>query len=1009
MKIINPVFKVQNEDNNIFTMRTKDYEQILPVTREILQPAIDLGFQLNELALKDSRFSSGELSKTIKQTLTIKMQKGPANIDLSLHLPKLVDDNYIIINGRRKVPIFQLFDVPVVTRGENIKLRTNVATLMVFKDREPPYIKVSFLGKRVPLSILLLACYGMEEVENMFDLKNVKEEDLNKDVLIDLLVMECKMVYDEYKGETQDDYILEIGRVYTRYNQKSKGYDIVYALDLIPKVDIFTKKFLNKDTILEELIHAMIVGDIDDTLFTNKRVRCFEYIIFSKLSKIIFDMCFSNRAAKHPKFNINTSQILTECNVSDIVQFDFSINPIEELTKLSRISLLGPGGFKRENIPKHLRDICPTMFGRVCPVDTPDRDNCGVLQNLIPNVHLNDDLRFTDQICEKQPISIPVSMVPFCEHDDQTRLQMASSQMRQSILLKDFDNQMIKSGNESLYTDYTQFIKRAKKDGEVTHLDEKFLIVVYNDKTVDIFDVSARNIYVEHMDFMKVYVGSGDKFKQGDILAESNFVKNGEIVFGRNLLTGVMIYYGHNYEDGIVVSDRVVNEDILTSAHFKDLSFTIPPNKVLLSLSQNEYKPLPKTLDRIKQGNPYAILKTLSSDDLYSVFTEVNPLEAEKSYIIPSIKVYANEWNGDVPEYKQWIEKTIEQQKEREASLRSIIKEKLPRDQAVRFIRENDLELFSFIGKYKNKKERINGIYVEMYGIHVRAIKVGDKIANRHGNKGVISKILPHEMMPQLEDGRHLDVCINPLGIISRMNIGQLFELHLAMSLYDLKQKATQMIIENKPQDEIKKYLRGYIKIIDKTRDGWYLSQFDEQLPVEVTIEFIDSLSIIQAPFESCHLDDLKKALEYTKTGFKYKIYDPVARKHLLNEVAVGYVYFFRMVHIAEEKLAARGIGSYAKRTLQPLGGRKNKGGQRCGEMETACIIGHDAPKNLFEFLTTKSDCIDMKNDYIRKCINPGLEGIEESKDLDPIPESVKLLNSYLTVMGVDHRGNSIQ
>jgi DNA-directed RNA polymerase subunit beta len=154
-------------------------------------------------------------------------------------------------------------------------------------------------------------------------------------------------------------------------------------------------------------------------------------------------------------------------------------------------------------------------------------------------------------------------------------------------------------------------------------------------------------------------------------------------------------------------------------------------------------------------------------------------------------------------------------------------------------------------------------------------------------------------------------------------------------------------------------------------------------------------------------LEDLKKALEYTKTGFKYKVYDPVARKHLLNEIAAGYVYFFRMVHIAEEKLAARGIGSYAKRTLQPLGGRKNKGGQRCGEMETACIIGHDAPKNLFEFLTTKSDCIDMKNDYIRKCINPGLEGIEESKDLDPVPESVKLLNSYLTVMGVDHRGSS--
>jgi DNA-directed RNA polymerase beta subunit len=1007
LKIINPFFKIQNEDDNIFTMRKKDYEQILPTARQILQPAIDLGFQLNELALKDSRFSSGELAKTIKQTLTIKLQKATSNIDLSLHIPKLVDDNYIIINGRRKIPLFQLFDIPIVTRGDNIKLRTNVATLMLFKDREPPYVRISFLGKKVPLSTLMFAYFGIERVEQMFNLKNINLDDLNEEEMIDALVMECKMIYNEIQSDTQDDFIVEIGRIYSKYNAKSKGHDIVYALDLIPQVDIFTAKFLRRPTLLEELVYTMVSGEVDDTLFTNKRIRCFEYMIYSKLSKIVFDMCFSNRSTKNPKFNINTSQILTECNVSDIVQFDFSINPIEELTKLSRISLLGPGGFKRENIPKHLRDICPTMFGRICPVDTPDRDNCGVLQNLIPNVRVDENLRFTDEICEKQPISIPVSMVPFCEHDDQTRLQMSSSQMRQAILLKDFDQQMIKSGGESLYTNKTQFVKIAKKKGEVVHLDEKFLMVVYDDKTVDIFNVEARNIYVEHMDFMKVYVGVGDKFKAGEILAESNFVQNGEIVFGRNLLTGVMIYYGHNYEDGIIISDRLVKDDILASTHFKDLSFNVPPNKVLLSLSDSEYQPLPKPLDRIKQGNPYAIIKTLSGEDLYSVFTEINPLEAEKSFIIPSVKVYANEWNGDIPEYKEWVEKTIEAQKKKENSFRDIIKEKLPRDQAVKFIRENDLEIFSFTGKYKSKKEAINGIFIEMYGIHVRAIKVGDKIANRHGNKGVVSKILPHEMMPQLSDGRHLDICINPLGIISRMNIGQLFELHLSMSLYDLKQEATQMYLANKPQNKIKKYLVDYIKIIDKTEKNWYLNQFIEQLPEEIDLAFIDTLSIIQPSFESCGLEDLKKALEYTKTGFKYKVYDPVARKHLLNEIAAGYVYFFRMVHIAEEKLAARGIGSYAKRTLQPLGGRKNKGGQRCGEMETACIIGHDAPKNLFEFLTTKSDCIDMKNDYIRKCINPGLEGIEESKDLDPVPESVKLLNSYLTVMGVDHRGSS--
>jgi len=997
MNIINPVFKIQNEDKNIFTIRRLDYENILPLTEQILQPVTEIGFTITELDLRHSRFSSGELSKTLKQTLVIRLQKGTHNIDLSIFIPKIIDDNYIMINGRKKVPLFQLFDIPVVTRGESIKLRTNVATLMIVKEKEEPSINVSFLGKKVPLSLIMLAYYGSSVLNQRFSLDTFQIRD--KTNLMELLIDDLKLFHQESAGYTQDDFILEVGRLYSRYNAKSKGEDIIYALDLIPKVDPITAQFLHTDSLIEELLWAMQAGDVDDTEFTNKRVRCFEYMIFAKLSKIVFDLCFSNRTARHPKFNISSTQILSECNVSDIVQFDFSINPIEELTKLSRISLLGPGGFKRENIPRHLRDITPSMYGRICPVDTPDRDNCGVLQNLIPNVILDENLRFEPECLEKQPISIPVSMVPFLEHDDQTRLQMSSSQMRQSILLREFDHPMIRSGCEHLYTDYTQFVKRAKKDGEVVHIDSKYLIVTYTDGDVDIFNIAYRKIYVEHMDFMNVYVKPRDKFKAGDILAESNFCKDGSIRFGRNLLTGVMVYYGNNYEDGIVISDRLVNEDILTSVHFKDLSFEIPPYKVLLSLQEGLYKPLPKEFEVVNSGSPYAILKSLTMDDMYSVFPESLPLEAEKTYIIPEINIYANAWNDDIPEFRDWIAETIERQKEKELILKKVLHDKLEKNQVNKFIRENGLDLFSFVGKYKIKKEKINGILVEMYGVHFRKVKVGDKIANRHGNKGVISRIVPHEKMPQAENGQHLDICINPLGIISRMNIGQLFELQLSMSLYDLKANMIQLLKDEVDQNEIKKYLLAYIDIIDKTAEKWYLTQFATQLPKVITEEFINELTLIQPPFESCKLEDIKKALAYTHTSFKQRIYDPLAKTHLKNPIAVGYIYFLRMVHIAEEKLAARGIGAYAKRTLQPLGGRKNKGGQRCGEMETACLIGHDAPINLFEFLTTKSDCIERKNAYIRGFID---EKSEQPKDLDSTPESVKLLNSYLTVIGID-------
>jgi len=1001
LKIINPTFKIKNQDHNIFSLRKEDYEQILPVVSEIVSPVKELGFEISELDIRESRFTSGELSKTLKQTLVIKLQKGNSTIDLSIFIPKLVDNNYIIINGRKKIPLFQLFDIPIVTRGESIKLRTNVATLMVYKDKESPYVKVSFLGKKLPLSLMMMGYYGPGELNKRFDFANL-EVNSESDVLYENLLEDLKLYYEESKGFTQDDFIHEIGRIYSKYSAKSKGNDVMYALDLIPKVDVLTAKFLETGSIIEELIKAIQDEHIDDTLFTNKRIRCFEYMIFSKVSKIIFDLCYSNRTTRQPKFNINSSQILSECNVSDIVQFDFSINPIEELTKLSRISLLGPGGFKRENIPKHLRDICPTMFGRICPVDTPDRDNCGVLQNITPNVKVDSNMKFSPDEPDEQPISIPVSMVPFTEHDDQTRLQMASSQMRQSIMLKEFDQPMIKSGCEGLYTDYTQFVKRAKKNGEVVHIDDKYLVVVYDDSDVDIFNIAFRKIYVEHMDFMNIYVKPGDKFKAGDILAESNFCKNGEITFGKNLLTGVMIYYGNNYEDGIVVSDRLVKENVFTSVHYKDLSFTIPPHKVLLTLDDEKYKPLPDEYETIQTGDPYAIMKSLSSDDLYSVFGENLVLEAETRYIIPEIKLYANSWNEDIPEYKEWVENTIEKQNEKDKSLKLVLKDILPKDEAQKFIRENNLDLFSFTGKYKNKREKINGIYVEMYGVHFRKLQVGDKVANRHGNKGIISSIIPHEDMPQIEDGRHLDICINPLGIISRMNTGQLFELRLSMVLDDLKSNIMNMIKAGAAQKLIKDYILGFIEIIDGTDEKWYFQQFKKQIPKKIDEEFVTNLTIIQPPFESCSMKGIQEAIKYTGTKFKQEVYDPLSKTKLLNKIAVGYIYFFRMVHIASEKLAARGIGSYAKRTLQPLGGRKNKGGQRCGEMETACIIGHDAPCNLFEFLTTKSDCIDLKNRYIRSFIDSNL--IDESKELDTRPESVKLLNAYLTVIGVNHK-----
>jgi len=581
MDIINPVFKLR--EDNVFRIRERDYSRLLCLTKEIFKPVEELGFT-TEIDLKEVRSFSGELSRTLRNKLIIKLHRGNTTIDLSMFVPKLVDKNYIVINGRKKIPLFQLYDLPVVTRGNTLKFRTNVETITISYVKELPNIQITFLKKKVPLALVILCCYDLQDVVERFDLDNFKLKD--EDNWMELLLQDLRTYYQESKDYSREDFIHELGRCYTSYGAMAKGENVVYALDLIPKVDLITKSFMKTDSVLEEILLSLQEPKVDDTELVNKRVRCFEYMIYSKLSKLAFEFCLVNRTNKRPKFSTNSTQILSECNVSDIVHFDFSINPVEELTKLTRISILGPGGFSRENVPPHLRDISPSMFGRICPVDTPDRDNCGVLQSLVPNVKLTNNLQFSDEYLSNQPVSVAVSMVPFLEHDDQTRLQMASSQMRQAVLLRQFDIPMIKSGCESLYTDETQFIKRARKDGEVVYIDKRFLIVVYYDNDVDIFDISHRRIYIEHMDLMNVYVKVGDKVKKGDILAESNFCKKGNIVLGRNLLTGVSIYYGNNYEDSIVISDRLVDEDVFTSIHFEDLSFSVNPNEVLLSLQE---------------------------------------------------------------------------------------------------------------------------------------------------------------------------------------------------------------------------------------------------------------------------------------------------------------------------------------------------------------------------------------------------------------------------------------
>ena len=1055
MKFTNPRYNLDS-NNNIFLLRKKEYDRLESYIKEIINNIPqECGFSLEEFEIKEVKEDKFDLMPTKKGEICLKLKKNKKIIDLSTYFPLLIDDQYILINGLKKVPLFQCFDVPVI-RNSNIKIRTNIGKSIFISSnlkKDLERVALQFGGVSPPLALVFLAKYGLEKAKEFLDTKyfSDSDDDFYKNFILDL--------EDYYKSSsdfTIEDFIEDLGiRISRGGDYKKTGTEYLFKLDMILKIDIFTKRFFESDDIIYEIVNNVLKIEKSDCAdLRNKRIRFIEYFIVAPIIQMIYEFCCINHDIDKPKFNISKNNILNNLNVSEIIQFDFSYNPIEEITKISRMSLLGPGGFKRENTPTVLRDLHNSHYGRICPIDTPDRDNCGIITSILPSLPLDENLKFTEDI-SPQIVSPAISMIPFLEKDDPTRLQMASSQMRQSILLEKFEKPMIR-GCSDIYSKYTQFIKTAKENGIICKIEPSYMVVLYDSGEIEIIDISIRQIYSSNIDYYKICVNEGDKVKRGDILVESQFMQDGEIVFGNNFYVGIMPYYGYNYEDGIVISDETAKR--MTSILGADLSFILPPDKILLNLglyrdddNVGHYTPLPlslydfyKKIEKLKREyddklktisdpkeienlnknfsrqlsileeqknisfgptNPYAIIQ----DDC--LFKESKKLYSpNQGTRIAKITLYANKWYKDkFPQFSNWVERKLIEQQEEEREFINKLSEFADKEQLKKLIKKYNLNKFQLTiedgeivqkNKFKIKNE-INGIYFDIIGLYRRPMKVGDKIGNRHGNKGVIAKIIPKEKMPII-NGKNLDIIINPLGIISRMNLGQLYELHLSASLYDLKKEILKRLSKNVDQDEIKKYIIDYIKIIDNTENNWYYDQFKQQLS-DILIDekwVLDDFTIIQPPFESISYEKLVEAMEYTNTPMERNFYDPINLQLSNNEIAYGFMYFYRIIHMAEDKLAYRSIGNTYRKTLQPARGKKNNGGQRLGEMEVASLISHDALINLQECLTLKSDNIELKNEWLKKTMVVNSEFFEDS---DGKIESIRLLESYLKVLGIEY------
>lgn len=961
-----------------------------------------------------------ELKKSLYKVYKIKF-KNTENEDVvyTLNVPIVFDKYYLFLSGQYKIPIIQLVDLPILFKGNYdnflLKFKSNIFSARIVRKRKGYFLRI--FNKFVPLNLIISYFYSdtissyLEKnsgKSKLFD--SIADDILSKGIITD----EEKCVYEIGEIFSENTYI-------TKKEEKiKKGNSVLYSIDVGYELDYFTKRFIKNDFFIIDMLDAILGGEIDDASLSNKRLRLMEYILVPLIKKCHEFLVFIEKH-RGEKFKISPSIILESCistvseetPVGDIVRYLNVLNPVGVVSNLFHCTLVGPGGFKKKNVPFTLRDLHDSHYGYLCPSDTPDRDGCGVLYNIVPTAKIDNLGRFVEP-GEDIVTSFPISLVPFSQYDDPTRLQMSSSQIKQTIPIINSELPMIQSGCEGDYVSESGFIRYAEDDGYVLYLDRNFMIVIYDNLTgyrkIGVYKIGYVLLYLGCLDYLYPKFKVNERFKKGDVLCSSSMIKNGKIALGRNLFTVIMPFHGYNYEDGIVISEEVV--DKFVSMHSVDLSFLVEPSNILLSLTSDGYEPLFPIGSSVNRGEVYARMKNLNIDDDVSVIYEDSfELKSPVNCKIVDLKIYPNEYNKKIIDYYNFIEKM---------SLEQMRKYNLVISGLEQFVSYKDIEnilhyhgLTSYNinkkeGNFYYKKRKINGIMFYYIGEYKDKIEVGDKISNRHGNKGVVSKILPKERMPMLPDGRRAEIILNPLGIISRMNVGQIMEMHLSECLFQLKKelkklgnvrKSNKLLISFLNKLYSSKY-RNNRNLMDKILDEFELNV--EKYSFE---EAVDRLYLISSPFRSPTYEEIKAASEFLPE-FKekdYVEYIDEKGKRIITEkpISYGYMYFNKLVHRVKDKFTARSVGPYNVKTLQPVGGRKNKGGHRFGEMEVWSLLAHNSKVFLKELMTSYSDSVYGKSKLLTSFLSSYSMDDLGLNEYEFKPKSLKLLESYLNILNL--------
>ncbi|MBI4744121.1 MAG: DNA-directed RNA polymerase subunit beta [Actinobacteria bacterium] len=941
--------------------------------------------------------------------------------------PLMTEKGTFIINGTERVVVSQLvrspgvyFDITLDKQSDKplyaCKIIPNRGAWLEFESDKRDIITVRIDRKRKqPVTTFLkaLGFGGDEDLLRIFDKAVSIQRTLEKDytdskeeALVEIyrrLRPGEPLTIESAKSLIEalffDPHRYDLARVGRHKLNKKLNLNVPIDTTVLTKDDIFeTVRYL------VGLIQG--IGETDDIdHFGNRRLRSVGELVqnqfrigLSRMERVVRErMTTLDIETITPQALINIRPIVAATKEffgsSQLSQFMDQTNPLAGLTHKRRLSALGPGGLSRERAGFEVRDVNPSHYGRMCPIETPEGPNIGLIGSLSTYARVNEfgfietpyrkvkngvvtneieyltadeedkyiiaqaNAPFDEKgrflqdkvlvrskeevetvepervdymdVSPRQIVSVATALIPFLEHDDANRALMGSNMQRQAVPLLRNEAPLFGTGMEY----------RAVKDtGEVVVVKEEGVVANVSSEMIEIKPEGSKSKVYKLAKFKRSNQGTcinqkptvykGEKVKEGQVIADGPATDLGELALGRNLLVAFMPWGGYNYEDAIIISEKLVKEDVLTSIHIEEHEVEARDTKLG---SEEITRDIPNVAEEA--------LKDLDENGVIRVGAEVNPGDILVGKVTPKGETELTA--------EERLLRAIFGEKAREVRDTSL---KVPHGETGKII---DVKIFS----REEGDELAPGVnkLVRVYIAQKRKISEGDKLAGRHGNKGVISKILPEEDMPFLEDGTPIDIVLNPLGVPSRMNIGQVLEAHLGWAAH------------NGISDRKGKSVKGPVYISTPVFDG------------ATEVEIKEALKSAGLPRDG-----------------KAKLFDGRAGEPFKERVTVGYIYILKLLHLVDDKIHARSTGPYSLITQQPLGGKAQFGGQRFGEMEVWALEAYGAAYTLQEMLTVKSDDV-LGRVKAYEAIVKG-ENIPDSG----IPESFRVLVKEMQSLGLN-------